>query len=132
MGKLGCSCGHVISDGTDNLPYKARVLPDLNDEQFFDWVAERVASYVEAVQQGRVEQWLSESGFGPGYAELNLGHRETLSDLIYSRFLSLQRGIYECEACGRVHIETREQNHFVSYAPDSGRMNAVLATGSED
>jgi hypothetical protein len=28
MSKLRCTCGHVIRDQTDNLPYKAYFVPD--------------------------------------------------------------------------------------------------------
>jgi hypothetical protein len=72
MSKLGCACGHVISDQSDNLAYKARILPDLNDEGFFDWVAERTASYIEAVQKECTDAWFLEQGYGQEYIDLNL------------------------------------------------------------
>jgi hypothetical protein len=51
-----------------------------------------------------------------------------LHDRIYGRFCMLTRDIYECESCGRIYMETRENNQFVGYAPDNGKVNAILAT----
>ena len=48
MSKMGCACGHVIRDQTDDLPYKATVLPDQRLYSFFEWVTEETQSYVGA------------------------------------------------------------------------------------
>jgi hypothetical protein len=64
MSNLGCKCGYIIGDQTDNIPYKGHMLPDVRTETFFVWLMEETQSYVEAAQAGRVEQWLLERGYG--------------------------------------------------------------------
>ena len=114
MSKLGCRCGHVISDQTDNIPYKGCILPDVHSEDFFGWIADKLQSYVKAAKAGRTDVWLLEQGFRQEYLDLNLNDGEVLHDYIDTRFVTLTRSMYECEACGRVHIETSEDNHFTS------------------
>jgi len=127
MSKLGCKCGHVISDQTDNIPYKGHVLADVRYETFFVWLIEETQSYVEAAQAGRVEQWLLERGYEQDYVDLKLSHGDVLHDHIDAHFRMVKRDMYECEACGRIHMETREDNRFVGYAPDNGKVNAIFA-----
>jgi hypothetical protein len=127
MSKLGCGCGHVIRDQADNLPYKGHVLLDVQHATFFDWLARETQSYVEAARAGAVEQWLLGRGYTQDYVALKLSHGDVLGDRIHARFCELKRDLYECEGCGRLHMETAEDNRFVGYAPDNGKVNAVLA-----
>lgn len=127
MSQLGCPCGHTISDTTDNLPDKGDILPDTHQEQFFCGVADELAGYIEAVREGRTEAWLKKTG----YLRLGLGDSDIVHDWMAGRFLNLKRTIYECEACGRILIETGEKKGdallFQSYSPDNGKFNAILA-----
>ena len=125
MSKLGCRCGHVIYDQTDSLPYKGYMLTDSDDTLFFDWLVEEAQSYVAAAQQGAIDQWLIDRGYSPDYRALKLNHGHILHDHIHQRYCTLRRDLYECEACGRVHVETTS-NQFASYAPDNGMVNAVM------
>lgn len=36
MSKLGCTCGHIIRDQTDRLPYKARFLRDYDTDAVYE------------------------------------------------------------------------------------------------
>jgi len=38
MSKLGCVCGHVIVDQTDQIPYKASFITDVDLFDFYDAV----------------------------------------------------------------------------------------------
>ena len=44
MAKIGCRCGHIISDSSDNLPYKAALLPDEDGDRFFEMSDDIVAA----------------------------------------------------------------------------------------
>jgi hypothetical protein len=130
MSKLGCKCGHIIRDQTDNIPYKGHVLLDIRHATFFDWLVEETQSYVEAAQAGRVKQWLLERGYAQDYVDRKLGQGHVLDLLhyrIHMQFRKLKRDLYECAACGRIHMQTRDGDKFVSYAPDNGKVNAILA-----
>jgi hypothetical protein len=132
MSRLGCRCGHIIRDQTNSLPYKGSVLPDVRHDLFFNWVSHETQSYVAAALGGSADQWLLDKGYTPDYVALKLNHGEVLHDHIHTHYLDLKRDIYECEACGRIHMETMSDNNFVSYMPDSGKFNAVLAEGSNE
>lgn len=131
MSKLGCPCGHTISDTTDSLPYKGDVLPDEHHIEFFE-VADQIASYIQAARTGATSAWLKEQGFAKPYIDLKLSDADIVNDLIHTRFLRLIRSIYECEACGRIHIETSNANRFRSYAPDNGAVNSILTTSPSE
>jgi hypothetical protein len=126
MSKLGCPCGNVIPDQTDYLPYKGHVLSDLHCDDFFEWVVEQTQRYLEATREGRRGAWLIEEGFKQDYIDLKLSDSEVLHDLIYTRFLTLKRDMYECDMCGRLHVQAQNGPRFVAYGPDNGCFNAVL------
>ena len=132
MSKLGCKCGHVIHDQTDHLSYKGYLLPDIYYAAFFDWLVQELQSYVAAAEAGATEQWLRDKGYTPDYVALKLNHGHALQDHIHAQFCTLKRDVYECEACGRIHVETATDNQFAGYAPDSGMVNAVLTRERAD
>ncbi len=132
MSKLGCTCGHTIRDQTDHSPYKGHVLPDIHHDAFFDWIAEETLSYMAAARNGQTQAWLLDRGYTQGYIDLNLSDADVLHDRIHTRFLKFKRDMYECNKCGRIHVETREDNHFVSFGPDNQKLNAILTAGPDD
>ena len=127
MSRLGCRCGGVIRDHTDSLPYKARVLKDAWALPLQNWLETELQSYVEAALQGLSHQWILERSFGDDYAAVGLNHGQVLGDHISSKLLELWRDAYECESCGRLHVETSEDNQFVSYAPDTGVIHGIFS-----
>src|SRR5262245_40849344 len=58
MSKLCWSCGHVIRDQTDNLPYKGHVLRDFDTEAVYDAVERECEALIAAVVAGDRESWL--------------------------------------------------------------------------
>lgn len=127
MSKLACSCGQVIRDHGEPIAYKAALLRSAYSEKFFCWLAEETQSYIAAVQSDTTTQWLLSKGYKNDYVALKLNHGQVLHDHIFSHYIGLTRDVYECEKCGRLQVETSEDNRFVRYAPESGRNNAVLA-----
>lgn len=126
MSKLGCICGHTIHDQTTDLPYKASLLRDPAQSSFFDWLIEETESYVSAVQNGEVEAWLLEKGYGPDYVSLKLSHGNILHDHIHAQYDLNKRDLYQCINCGRVLIETSEPDKFASYSPDDRSKKDLL------
>ncbi|KVF27372.1 hypothetical protein WJ07_00850 [Burkholderia vietnamiensis] len=128
MSKLGCPCGNTIRDNTQGLPYKASLLKDLFCEPFTDWLVDELQSYVVAAEQGRVDAWLLDHGYSDEYLSLKLDHGNVLHDHLHSQFVGLMRAAYECTVCGRLLVETVEDNSFIAYSPDTGKHNGVLAS----
>lgn len=129
MSKLHCPCGHVIHDGTDNLPYKASVTPDANQSKFFDELEDALRRILETRSASDRERWLARFGFTAMYPG-NLPSATMAMDLLVSRLISLSKDCYECTECGRLHLQ-RRGNVFLSYAPDSGRYEGLLRPGVE-
>ncbi|PCE29997.1 hypothetical protein [Burkholderia ubonensis] len=127
MSKLGCQCGNVICDNTNSLPYKAALLKDSFSEPFSDWLVSELQSYVVAAEQGSVRSWLLSRGYTEDYLSLQLDHGNVLHDHLLCRLIDLRRTAYECSECGRLHVETVDDNAFVSYSPDSKKNNGVLS-----
>jgi hypothetical protein len=130
MSSYRCKCGHVIADRTNDLPYKASLLKDQDRVQFFNWMTETLQSYALAIESGETIQWLSDQGYDKNYLELNLSHGDVLHDVICSAYLNIKKDIYECEGCGRLNVETIN-NQFLSYSSDTDLNNHVLS-GSAD
>lgn len=126
MSKLVCNCGHIIVDQADKLPYKASLLKDVTQDDFFDWLVAETQSYVDAVTTGVTRQWILSRGYSAGYADLRLPHGHVLHDHIHARYLKLKKDVYECTSCGRLLVEG-ESNSFEGYAPDKGSVMTTLA-----
>ena len=53
MSKLGCVCGHVIRDQTDDIAYKARFVRDQDYEGFYAYAGD-IAAFIAATQAASV------------------------------------------------------------------------------
>jgi hypothetical protein len=118
MSSLGCKCGHIIRDTTNGLHYKASLLSDINGDALSDWIVIEFQSYVEAVERGATEAWLIGRGYTQDFAALGLDHGNIMHDHLTGRYRELKRDVYECQACGRFHLEQQVDNQFASYRPD--------------
>ncbi len=100
----------IIGNYTDNIPDKGPALPDVLQYTFFDWLAKETQSHVEAAQAGRVERRLLERDYRQDYVDRKLS--QVLHDRILWQLGELKRDLYDCEAYGRIYIETRDGNQF--------------------
>ena len=130
MSKLRCTCGHIIRDQTDQLPYKATVLPDELRGSFFAWVAEETQSYVEAALANAVGDWLLAKGYKADYVALKLRHGEVLYDHIANKSRELRRDVYQCTACLRLYVQRSGTQRFVAFSPDDGEDAENVLAGS--
>jgi hypothetical protein len=128
MSKLSCQCGNTIRDNTSGLAYKASILKDSLCEPFSNLLVSELQSYVTAVEQGKVQEWLLTRGHKKEYIALKLDHGNTLYDYIFSQYLNFKKDVYECSVCGRLHVESKNDNQFVSYFPDSKNSNDILSS----
>ena len=120
MSKFRCDCGHIICDQTDDLPYKATVLPDELRGSFVEWVAEETQSYVEAALANSVGDWLLAKGYTADYVALKLKHGAVLHDHISRRYQELSRDAYQCSACLRLYVQRCGTQGFIAFSPDDG------------
>lgn len=87
---IKCSCGNPIHDITDNIPYKARFIPD---KLWFGMLDEICAG---------VEKGLP---------------KEELTELIYDKIYDNSKDMYQCMECGRIYIEDKDVS-FAVFEPE--------------
>lgn len=108
--KIGCECGSVIVDQTDFLPYKGYII---SDQDWFD--------FLDAIDFA-VEK------SGPSQKE-----KESALMKVRSLAVTLSKEIYQCNACGRVHIQNNSGNleMFVRNIPSDGLKILTSALGDK-
>ncbi|MBC8997266.1 hypothetical protein IAI51_12070 [Pseudomonas sp. N40(2020)] len=126
MSKLGCKCGHVITDQTDSLPYKASLLRDEVENKFWDEVHRELKPLVEAAESGDKTSIADAFGeFSPIFSAA-----DKLQDRISSLYIQRMSTAYECQNCGRLWVQKNNSERFVSYVPEEGAYGAILAVAS--
>jgi hypothetical protein len=86
--KIGCHCGAVIVDQTDDLPHKGHLIPDQEWFATYDAIDDEV---IDPLACGRLKK-------DAAYM---------LARTIISRSARL---MYQCRACGRLYIDDRQGN----------------------
>lgn len=116
--KLQCSCGHVIVDQTDNLPYKGHLRPDTSTEKNFQILENSVSHFIESVEAGETSEQLKNRYFNASYPA-NLSRETMFFDSITSIFDD-EMLVYECQSCGRLAIDMRGRggDWFIFFAPE--------------
>lgn len=93
--KMRCECGEIITDQTDNLPYKAHFIPDQEWFGMFD-AMDRVITDVAAGRTSTEDAHLA----------------------ILRAHLAASRHMYQCRKCGRLIVADRQRNMNI-YSPTS-------------
>ena len=118
MSKMLCSCGHVIYDQTDGIPYKAELYPDADTEALWEGIVSAATSLLEALRSGERLRWMKQH-FLPGYPA-DVSDDGMLSDAITGVAARLKRDVYQCELCGRLYVQaSSKKNTFVVFTPES-------------
>lgn len=117
MGKLGCRCGHVISDGAVPNEVTGSVLSDKSEGTFFAFVEATIAAWLEHLQSGRLNAWRTKH-LSSGYPA-DTPPVQMLVDVMQSRFADLTLALMACDACGRLHVQRAPSTqHYRGYHPD--------------
>ena len=116
MSSVRCDCQHVIRDTTDNLPFKARFLPDQNDIPFMETITKDLAELVDLASKGRREEWIAKH-FLKGYP-LDIPDVSVISDYLSGQ-ISAHFGLaYQCDECGRLLIYRDTKSHARVFVPN--------------
>lgn len=130
MSHLTCKCGHVIQDNTDDIPYKGHVIRDQERSKLQEGIVAVVTAFVEAASQGRRREWMD--GFlRPGYDPNDWDNEAVVWAILTSQFLNRGLDVYQCEACGRLHVQAPGTDRFLSFSPDEGTGKDVLRVNAE-
>ncbi len=104
--KVHCVCGRIITDGTDYLPWKGRILPDINADDPFDIVD----GLLDEIRKGRE---IVEGDYMKLRQEFPLG-----------------RLIYQCSGCARLLIWDREAQKYHVFQPEDADTPSDLLRGT--
>jgi hypothetical protein len=122
VSKFGCTCGHVILDQADNLPYKGQVLKDQDHEAFFAGIADALTEYLAGVRSGDLAEWHRK---WPFLREKTDNH--VAWALLGWFWRNFKVDVYECEQCGRLWVqEGTESQRFIPFLPEDAAASRVL------
>jgi hypothetical protein len=136
VSKLGCRCGNVIPDTTDHLPYKSYLREDEDVQKPIEVMADVLARYCEARQQGPeaeaevIRQLFRSVGEPESYADYQVSYltekplHTVLFSLMFPIWNKYDRAIYECERCGRLYVEV-ENGRVVPYVPETDQRHVL-------
>lgn len=114
--KILCICDHAILDQTDDLPYKAYVIPDKLMEEFLEKPIKAYDSFKEAVRNGERKKWI-DNYFGPQYPQ-DLPDDSIADEILGSLYANAMKTMYQCEKCGRIFIQKGESHRFTIFKPE--------------
>jgi hypothetical protein len=122
---IKCPCGEEIAiDGT-HIHLAGRVVPEQTSAACFETPAEEIAEFIDAVVQGRRQDWIEAYYGHPGF---NLHDANVVFDILTRRHAQTLLQIRQCEHCGRILLE-RAPNSDVwrVFAPESRDFRCALA-----
>jgi hypothetical protein len=128
MGKFGCTCGHVISDGSIPNEVTGSILSDMSNECFYESISEVGTDFLTHLSRGSINDWRTKY-FNDGYPE-DLPPGEMIHDILVGRFIALTLAMMECDNCGRLWIqEAVGVNQWRGYSPDDGAESRMKVLG---
>ena len=82
--KIICRCGNILSDSTDNLPYKRYIISDKEQFKMYDFVDELIETD-NTQRESLMMMFRKNVSIGKSYIRL--------------------KEVYQCPQCGRILIE---------------------------
>jgi hypothetical protein len=116
MSKLGCVCGHVIRDQTDNVPHKAKFVRDQDFGDYSDKYMDDISAFIEAVKDGRRNEWIKKY-FSETYPT-NIDNSSIVFDIISAQNAVFEGYLYQCDNCGRIKVQVQDKNLYASFVPE--------------
>jgi hypothetical protein len=101
--KIGCHCGAVIFDQTDDLAHKGHLIPDQNWFETYDAMDAEVIDRLAAGEISKEDAYMQ-------------------ARRVISRFA---RTVYECRECGRLYIDDRHRD-LQCYTPADNSAKEIL------
>src|SRR4030095_15139643 len=116
MSKLGCVCGHVITDQTDKIPYKAKFIRDQDSEEYSHKYTDNLSSFIEAIKDGRRNEWVK-NYFSETYPT-NISDSSIVLDIVSRQDMIFESDLYQCDNCGRIKVQVQDKNLYASFIPE--------------
>ena len=117
MSKFKCTCGEVIYDQTDHLPYKGYLFADHDYFELFDKISTDIAALMQARLAGKEKEW--HQGYFQNDKATTMADHDLVFMMIARQLLHGHVAVYQCPKCGRLNVEHRdERSRLSSFVPD--------------
>lgn len=125
--KLLCKCGHVISDQTDYLAYKATFEKDQDEDKLFAY-GETIRSFLGAVASGNRKKWLA--AYFPNLPPRDYGtDADIIVNIAMNCFLN-EHVMYQCENCDRLLVQVNRENKYASFLLEDEYGKNILSSNN--
>jgi len=101
--KIGCHCGAVLADQTDDLPHKGHVIPDQDWFALYDAIDDAV---INPVAEGKLS-------------------KETAYHLARQIIGRCARLVWQCRECGRLYVDDAD-GQLHSFAPEGAPVDREI------
>lgn len=126
--KFRCQCGHVVVDDGRFEHIRGQILRAESFESVYEGPSKTIADFISAVAQGQRKEWIARFY---GKSDFDLPDHSVVFDIINYSHLRSGLDIYQCEACGRIFIETApEAGTYRSFKPDDEEWKGTLSDKS--
>jgi hypothetical protein len=125
MGKIGCNCGNIIVDQSNNLSYKGAIIPDISQDDIFDMLNELTSTLAEAISNNQKEEWMKAHGLTSPYPA-DVTESSLINNLFFNYYFNKVKDIFQCENCGRILIQKAKSSHYIFFKPDSEDWKDIL------
>ncbi|MBI3650379.1 MAG: hypothetical protein HY231_04960 [Acidobacteria bacterium] len=132
MSKLGCDCGGIISDTTDNIPYKGAIIRDQDEEILYQNISKDINAFIDALLQDKRAEWIR-SYFSLGYPVESIKNEEVVSDILSGHTIRAELDLYQCMECGSIKIQESPESHrFKSFTASAWKKGSTSILQSKE
>lgn len=124
MSRLECTCGHVITDQTENVPYKATFIRDQDFHDYSDKLTDDISSFINAVKDGKRNEWIKDH-FSETYPT-DINDSSIVFDIISIQANIFEGKLYQCDNCSRIKIQLQDTNLFASFVPEDDKYKEIF------
>lgn len=128
MSKWPCTCGHIIADSTDYLPYKGYFRADQDQDEYYS-VIDQLAEFIHAREIGEQERFFARHYGGKPPTKTDV--KDVITSILARSRSRLERIMYECEQCGRLWIDYPQGQTMLAYHPEHDQ-RGILGTIKEE
>ena len=127
MSSFQCACGHIIRDQTSHLPYKGEIIKNQACEEFYEHSVKQIKEFIHALLAGNRDEWVNDFyQYSP--EDDKIPDNEVIFDILNRASFKNNLGIYQCESCGRIFIETEPRSfQYLSFTPEANEWQNILA-----
>ncbi len=127
MSSFQCECGHILRDQTHHLPYKGEIIKNQAFEEFYEKSVQQIEEFIHALLADHRDEWVNDF-YQYSSKDYTMSNADVIFDILNRASVKNNLGMYQCESCGRIFIETDPQSsQFLSFTPEAQEWQNILA-----